>query len=178
VTLVSTPARHVSGRAFTRDRTLWSGWVVVGDTARVWYSGDTALTPEFAEGGRRLGPFDLTLVESGAYNAGWADLHLGPEQAVAAHQMVQGETGGLLVPVHWGLSGLALHGWTEPAERVRRAAEAAGVVVAFPRPSESVTPITCPAESWWPDLPRETASEAPAVSTGLPDSVLALVPRP
>ena len=176
VRLVSTPARHFSGRSLTRDGTLWSGWAIVGDSARVWYSGDTALTPQFAEVGRRLGPFDLTLVESGAYDAAWADVHLGPEQAVAAHRMVQSGTGGLLVPVHWGLFDLALHGWTEPAERVRVAAEAAGVVAAFPRPGESVTPADYPAEPWWPALPWETASEAPALSTGLPDSVRALVP--
>ena len=178
VTLTSTPARHFSGRFLTRDGTLWTGWAVVGDSARVWYSGDTALTPEFAEVGRRLGPFDLTLVESGAYDAAWSDVHLGPEQAVAAHRLVQGGTGGLLVPVHWGTFDLALHGWTEPAERVRQAAQAAGVAVAFPRPGESVTPDAYPDEPWWPDLPWETAAQAPAVSTGLPDSVLALVPRP
>ena len=181
--VVSTPARHFSGRALSRDRTLWSGWAVVGDSARVWYSGDTALTPEFAEVGARLGPFDVTLVESGAYDASWADLHLGPEQAVAAHRLVQGAagdggTGGLLVPVHWGLFDLALHGWTEPAERVRAAAEAAGVRAVFPRPGESVSPGAYPAEPWWPSLPIETAADAPAISTGLPDSVLALIPRP
>ena len=176
VRLVSTPARHFSGRFLRRDGTLWSGWAVVGDSTRVWYSGDTALTPQFAEVGRRLGPFSLTLIESGAYDAAWADVHLGPEQAVAAHRLVQGGTGGLMVPVHWGLFDLALHGWTEPAERVRVAAEAAGVAVAFPRPGESVTPSAYPAEPWWPAVPWETAAAAPTVSTGLPDSVRALVP--
>lgn len=176
--LVSTPARHFSGRSLARDRTLWTGWAVLGASSRVWYSGDTALTPKFAEVGRRLGPFDLTLIESGAYDAAWADVHLGPEQAVAAHRLVQGGTGGLLVPVHWGLFDLALHGWTEPAERIRAAAEATGVAVAFPRPGESVTLEAYPADPWWPSLPYETAAEAPAISTGLPDSVLALIPRP
>ncbi|WP_424521163.1 MBL fold metallo-hydrolase, partial [Rubrivirga sp.] len=120
VRLVSTPARHFSGRGLTdRDQTLWSGWAILGAERRVFYSGDTALSPDFLEVGRRLGPFDMTFIESGAYNDAWADLHLGPEQAVAAHRMVRGE---LMVPVHWGLFDLALHGWTEPAERVRAAA--------------------------------------------------------
>lgn len=82
------------------------------------------------------------------------------------------------MPVHWGLFDLALHGWTEPAERIRAAAEATGVAVAFPRPGESVTLEAYPADPWWPSLPYETAAEAPAISTGLPDSVLALIPRP
>ena len=178
VRLVSTPARHFSGRFLTdRDRTLWSGWAVVGAERRIWISGDTALTPAFAEVGRRLGPFDLTVVESGAYDASWSNVHLGPEQAVAAHRMVQrSDTTGVLVPVHWGLFDLALHGWTEPAERVRVAAEAVGVAVAFPRPGESVTPDAYSSEPWWPSLPWQTAAEAPAVSTDLPDSVLARIP--
>ncbi|MEM6288966.1 MAG: MBL fold metallo-hydrolase [Bacteroidota bacterium] len=178
VRLVSTPARHFSGRFLARDETLWTGWALVGDSSRVWYSGDTALTPEFAEVGRRLGPFDLTLIEAGAYDAAWADVHLGPEQAVAAHRIVQGGTEGLMVPVHWGMFDLALHGWTEPAERVRAAAAAVGVRTVTPRPGESVTPASEPAAPWWPSLPWRTAAEAPAVSTGLPDSVLALIPRP
>ena len=173
VRVVSTPARHFSGRGLARDRTLWSGWAIVGPEHRVWYSGDTALTPEFAEVGRRLGPFDMTFVEAGAYDAAWADVHLGPEQAVAAHRMVRG---GLMVPVHWGLFDLALHGWTEPAERVRAAATRAGVRVAFPRPGESITLERASSRAWWPDLSWETAAEAPAVSSGLPDSVRALIP--
>ena len=174
VRLVSTPARHFSGRSLAdRDRTLWSGWAIVGPRHRVFYSGDTALTPSFAEVGRRLGPFDAALVESGAYNAAWADVHLGPEQAVAVHRMVRSR---LLVPVHWGLFDLSLHGWTEPGERVRAAAERAGVPVAFPRPGESVSPGAVPTRAWWPSVPWRTAEEAPALSSGLPESVRALIP--
>jgi len=172
--LVSTPARHFSGR-FLNDQsaTLWSGWAILGHDQRVFYSGDTALMPAFAEIGKRYGPFDLTLIESGAYDASWSDVHLGPEQAVAAHQMVRGR---VMMPVHWGMFDLAMHGWTEPAERVRMAAAALAIPVAFPRPGESITPEAYPTEPWWPDRPWKTATEAPASSTGLPDSVRALIP--
>ncbi len=174
VTLVSTPARHFSGRFVDdRDATLWTGWAILGRTERVFYSGDTALTPSFAEVGERYGPFDLTLIESGAYNAAWADVHLGPEQAIAVHRMVRGR---VMMPVHWGMFDLSVHGWTEPAERVRVAAERLGIPVAFPRPGESVTPEAYTPEPWWPALPWKTAVESPAVSSNLPDSVLALVP--
>ncbi|MEP0548328.1 MAG: MBL fold metallo-hydrolase [Rhodothermales bacterium] len=174
ITLVSTPARHFSGRFLTdRDATLWSGWAFLGDERRVFYSGDTALTPGFEEIGERLGPFDVSFIEAGAYNAAWADVHLGPEQAVAVHQMVRG---GLLVPVHWGLFDLSLHGWTEPAERIRVAAERAGVPVAFPKPGESVTLGDAPAAPWWPELPWQTAAEAPIVSSGLPADLPVPVP--
>ncbi len=174
VTLTSTPARHFSGRmGVDRDATLWSGWAFTGSKQRVFYSGDTALSPVFLEIGERLGPFDVTLIECGAYADAWADLHLGPEQAVAVHRMVRGE---VLIPVHWGLFDLALHGWTEPIERIRAAIQAAGIRAAFPRPGQSITPDDVPTAPWWPDLPWQTASQAPVRSTGIADSIRALIP--
>ncbi len=130
--------------------------------------------------GERLGPFDVPMIESGAYNRLWADVHLGPEQAVEAHRMVRG---GVLLPVHWGTFDLALHGWTEPMERVLVAAERHGIPVASPRPGESVEPAQVVArERWWPEVPWETAEEAPVVSSHLaaclpsePDGVVARV---
>ena len=167
VRLVATPARHFSGRTVTdRDRTLWCGWAFVGARHRVYATGDGGYDASFAEVGRRLGPFDATLAEVGAYDAGWADIHMGPEQAVRA---VQDARGGLMVPVHWGTFNLAFHGWTEPAERVVVAARAAGVPLAVPRPGESVVPDAPPAvERWWPEQPWQTADEAPVASSGVP----------
>lgn len=166
--LVAVPSRHFSGRSmFMRDRdcTLWAGWAVIGSQHRVWYSGDTAMFPGFAEIGERLGPFDATMVESGAYNALWADVHLGPEQAVDAHVMARGN---VMIPVHWGLFDLALHGWTEPIERVLAAAAERGVTVAAPRIGESIEPHDPPPpQRWWPDIPWQTAAEAPIVSSHL-----------
>ncbi len=166
VRIVATPSRHFSGRALTgRDRTLWCGFAVVGAERRVYLTGDGGMQREFAEVGRRLGPFDVTLAEAGAYNADWADIHLGPEQAVAA---VRAARGGLMLPVHWGTFNLAFHGWTEPAERVLAAADAAGVRVVVPRPGESVSPDEPPAvERWWPEIAWQTVAEAPVVSAGL-----------
>lgn len=169
VTLVATPSRHFSGRSpfFTdRDATLWAGWAFIGPKHRVFYSGDTAMFPGFAEIGARLGPFDVTLIESGAYDSMWRDVHLGPEQAVEAHRMLRGKH---MIPVHWGLFDLALHGWTEPVERVRIAAEAAGVALSTPVSGTRLdfgAPPTV-SEPWWPELPFETAQRAPVVSSNL-----------
>ena len=48
---------------------------------------------------------------------------------------------GLLLPVHWGTFDLALHGWTEPMERVLVAADSQGVRVASPRPGGMVETV-------------------------------------
>ncbi|MEM7788715.1 MAG: MBL fold metallo-hydrolase [Bacteroidota bacterium] len=166
IEIVGTPARHFSGRSLTdRDRTLWCGWALRGSERSLYVTGDGGYQAAFAEVGVRLGGFDATLVETGAYNQAWADIHMGPEQAVRA---VQDARGGLLIPVHWGTFDLSLHGWTEPAERVLVAAEAAGVPIAIPRPGESVRPEAAPpVERWWPAVPWQTAAEAPVVSGGV-----------
>ena len=166
LTLTATPARHFSGRGIgSTDRTLWCGWVVESPEHRVYYAGDTAMQNEFAEIGQRLGPFDLTMIEIGAYDRLWPDVHLGPEQAVTAHRLVRG---GVMLPVHWGTFDLALHGWTEPIERALVAAERQGVRVATPRQGGMVEPMLYePRERWWPDVPWRSAAEAPIWSTGV-----------
>lgn len=170
--LTATPARHFSGRGVTdRDETLWAGWALTGPQHRVFFSGDTAMFPELATIGEQLGPFDVTLIESGAYNAFWRDVHIGPEQAVRAHEMLRGR---VMMPVHWGTFDLALHGWTEPIERVIAAADAAGVRVAMPRAGESFEPtVALPAARWWPKVPWQTANQAPVTSSGLEVSAVA-----
>ncbi len=166
VALHCTPARHFSGRFLGgTDQTLWSSWSLVGPRHRAFFSGDTGMHPDFAEIGRRLGPFDVTLMESGAYSAAWADVHMGPEQAVAAHLAVRGR---VLMPVHWGTFNLALHGWTEPVERLLAAAAPHDIPVVVPKPGGWFEPDAPPAlVRWWPALEWERAAEAPVVSTGL-----------
>lgn len=163
--IVATPARHASGRLpfFGMDKTLWAGFALIGKKHRAYYSGDTGLFPGLAEIGERLGPFDVTMIETGAYGRWWPDWHLGPEQAVKAHRMVRGRE---FIPVHWGLFNLAYHGWTEPVERLVAAAEKERVSIAVPKPGEAVNPLSPPVlDRWWPSLPRNNAAQDPIMAT-------------
>jgi L-ascorbate metabolism protein UlaG (beta-lactamase superfamily) len=164
VEIVATPARHASGRLIPQsNKTLWSGFAMIGPAHRVYYSGDTGYFPGFKDIGSWLGPFDVTLIETGQYNAFWPDWHLGPEQAVKAHQEVRGA---VMIPVHWGLFELAPHSWTEPAERVLAAAKVAGVVVNMPKPGQSIEPTHhASAEKWWPHTEWQMASMSPIIAT-------------
>ena len=164
--VVATPARHASGRTvLDKDATLWAGYALVGPRHRAYYSGDTGLFPAMKDIGARLGPFDVTLIEVGQYHRAWPDWHIGPEQAVTAHQWVRGR---VLLPVHWGLFSLAAHGWTEPIERVLAEAGRTGQAVVAPQPGQSVEPEAPPElVRWWPSLPWKTAAQDPIVSTKL-----------
>ncbi len=164
VELAATPARHASGRLQSKsNQTLWAGWAVLGPRHRAWYSGDTGFHQDLAAIGERYGPFDLTLIEAGQYDAHWPDTHLGPEQAVEAHQRVRGK---VMVPVHWALIQQAPHAWTEPVERVMAAARCRGVPVLAPRPGEMVESFDVSGrQPWWPRQSWRTAGQYPVRAT-------------
>ncbi len=164
LSITTTPSRHASGRQILdQNRTLWAGYAIRSEHHNIFFSGDTGLFPGMTEIGARLGPFEVTMLEVGAYAQAWPDWHLGPEQAVKAHQMLQGER---FLPVHWGLFDLADHGWAEPIERVMDAAEKDGIHVLAPRPGESVEPTLAGApQRWWPQLPYRSVAEYPIEAT-------------
>jgi L-ascorbate metabolism protein UlaG (beta-lactamase superfamily) len=155
LTLTCTPARHFSGRFLSRNNTLWSSWVFAGPQHRLYFGGDTGYTDGFADIGGRHGPFDLTLLPIGAYNKSWPDIHMNPEEAIAAHRDLNaGAPGGVLVPIHWCTFRLAPHPWAEPADRLVEAALDAAVEIAVPKPGGRVVPTAyvqsaATVERWW-----------------------------
>jgi L-ascorbate metabolism protein UlaG (beta-lactamase superfamily) len=145
--ITATAAQHFSGRGLRRDGTLWSSWVVAGEHRKVFYTGDSGYFDGYAAIGERHGPFDVTLMQIGAYDRAWPSIHMFPEEAVAAHLDLRG---GLLVPVHWATFNLALHDWSEPVDRIWAEAKARDVRLAVPRPGERVVVDDPPAvDGWW-----------------------------
>lgn len=149
----ATPSQHFSGRGVTgRDRTLWASWVVSGARRKVFFSGDTGLTPAFADIGRAHGPFDLVMLEVGAFHPAWKSIHLGPENALTAFEMLGG---GTLLPVHWGTFNLALHDWDEPAETLVTLAGERGARVITPPIGRVFEPERLEGPTpWWRSVPR------------------------
>ncbi len=164
--LVCAPARHFSGRSLTdRNRTLWASWAILGQRNRVYFGGDSGLFPGIAEIGERLGPFDVTMLDSGAYNPMWRDVHMGPEQALRAHRALGGK---VFMPIHWALFNLSFHGWTEPGERVLAMAQRDGDPTALPRPGQIWSPAgPLPFARWWPSEDWRTESELPLRSSAI-----------
>ncbi|WP_149195262.1 MBL fold metallo-hydrolase [Luteimonas suaedae] len=162
VRLVATPAQHFSGRRpFAGNPTLWASWVIQSPELRLFFSGDSGYFDGFREIGERYGPFDLTLLECGAYDPSWEGVHMLPEQTLQAHLDLRGRR---LLPVHNGTFDLAMHRWNDPMERIAQLAAARGIFVTLPRIGQAVPVRQPPAlEPWW-RMPREQAPDA--IGTG------------
>ena len=147
--VISAPARHFSGRfAWNRNETLWASFVLSGSAHRVYCGGDTGLWDGLPAIAEAYGPFDLAMIEIGAFHPLWHQIHLGPDGAVTAFEAL-GATA--LMPVHWGLFNLALHGWREPIERVSELADQKGICLFQPTPGEPAEFVQgVPLRSgWW-----------------------------
>ncbi|MES2353016.1 MAG: MBL fold metallo-hydrolase [Pseudomonadota bacterium] len=132
--LVAVPAQHFSGRGFKDgNRTLWASWVILADDLRLFFSGDTGYHADFKNIGERYGPFDVTMLETGAYDSQWPDVHMQPEETLQAHYDLKGRW---LMPVHNGTFDLAMHAWYEPFDRIYALSEADGIPLATPAMGE------------------------------------------
>ena len=124
-TIVCTPAQHFSARGpFDRDRTLWCSFAVQSSSARLFFGGDSALHPEYAEISRRHGPFDVVILPVGAYEPRWfmRPVHMNPEDAVQAYRdLAAGGRPPAFIPVHWGTFRLTDEPMDEPPVRLQSA---------------------------------------------------------
>jgi L-ascorbate metabolism protein UlaG (beta-lactamase superfamily) len=164
--LTATPAQHFSGRRLGgRNTTLWASWVIQSEHRKVFFSGDTGLTPEFESIGRTYGPFDLVMLEIGAYHPSWGTIHLGPENALQAFRMLGG---GTLLPVHWGTFSLGFHAWNDPAETLLELARPLGARILTPRLGAAFEPEQLDGPTpWWREVlsRRERAQLEPVADS-------------
>lgn len=158
---VATPTQHFSGRSLSdSNSTLWASWVMIEPGWRLFFSGDSGYFPGFKQIGERYGPFDLTLIETGAYNHNWPNVHMQPEESLQAHLDVRGHW---LLPIHNGTFDLAMHPWQEPFERIVALANGAGVPVATPMMGERES-ILAPRQAeqpWWRPASAVAAASTP-----------------
>lgn len=146
-----TPTQHFSGRGlFDRDETLWGSFVIVGPHHKIYFSGDSGYFEGFKQIGDKYGPFDYTLMECGAYNEKWQNIHMLPEESVQAHIDLRGK---IMQPMHWGTFDLALHSWYDPMVRVAKAADSLGIQLSTPIVGETITvDENLVTERWWENV--------------------------
>ncbi|HEY2340038.1 MAG TPA: MBL fold metallo-hydrolase, partial [Steroidobacteraceae bacterium] len=148
LTVTATPSQHFSGRTpASRNSTLWSSLVIRSPQHTVFFSGDTGLTTEYQSIRERFGPFDLVMLEVGAFHPSWGDMHLGPENALKALALLGG---GTFLPIHWGTFALGMHPWDQPAETLLQLAPRTGAQLMMPRLGAPTEPAHAElAEPWW-----------------------------
>ena len=157
LTITAAPAHHTSERGiFDKNKTLWVSYGIQGKKHNLYLSGDSGWHEGLHEIGERLGPFDVTFFEIGAYGEirGWKEVHYTPEQAVKAHQAVRGK---LMVPSGWGTFDLGMFPWHEPIERLLIAGNQAGIDYLTPEIGEVINAEQVGgSEAWWKPFINKT----------------------
>jgi L-ascorbate metabolism protein UlaG (beta-lactamase superfamily) len=145
--LTAAPARHFSGRGIlNRNETLWSSFVIKGDKHNIYFGADSGPSPTFEDIGDTFGPFDLTMLEIGAYGQYWPDIHMGPDNATNAHLALKGK---VMMPIHWGTFNLAPHAWYEPIERLVEYGKTKKIDLFIPKPGEPTEFKAGYNSEWW-----------------------------
>ncbi|MCW8826840.1 MAG: MBL fold metallo-hydrolase, partial [Gammaproteobacteria bacterium] len=149
----ATPAQHFSGRAlFNGNSTLWASWAVQGKEQNIYFGGDSGYSEHYKEIGDRLGPFDLTFLENGAYNLDWKFVHQLPEEGVQASIDLKSRA---MIPIHWGMFDLAEHSWYDPIQRATKEANIKGVRIIAPKLGQLISTMhEYRQEAWWEPLIR------------------------
>lgn len=145
------PAQHYSGRFMKRNQSLWASFALEAPQRRLYFSGDTGFGPHFADIGKRFERFDFVALDGGQYNVKWADIHMTPEEASRAAELLDART---LLNGHAGRFTLARHAWDEPFERALAASEGKRYRLLTPRIGEPIR-LHDPDQSfapWWKGL--------------------------
>ena len=124
--VTAVPAYHWSRRLGQKyNSTLWNGYMIKYQTKKIYFSGDTAFGPMFSKIGKKLGPFDLTIISIGAYKPrGMMQAsHCTPEEAVEISSMLKSKN---ILGMHWGTIRLSAEDPWEPPEKFIQAAKSKG----------------------------------------------------
>jgi L-ascorbate metabolism protein UlaG (beta-lactamase superfamily) len=119
VTIHSVPAYHFSSRGIhDRNATLWCGYVIESEQRLIYFAGDTAFGPHFAQIRERFGSPRLAFLPIGAYQPRWfmSPVHMGPDEAVKAHEILGAGTS---IAIHHGTFQLADEGLDTPKHELQ-----------------------------------------------------------
>lgn len=152
VTLYTAPARHFSGRSFSRNNTLWLAFILQTGDQQFYLGGDGGYDTHFAEIGEEFGGFDLVILENGQYNEAWHAIHLMPGEGLQAAKDLKAKR---LLPVHSSKFKLAQHPWDEPLRSITELNEEKDPIsMVTPRIGEVVylNDTTQVFSKWWEEI--------------------------
>jgi len=111
------PARHFSGRGFSRDKTLWVSFLLKTPTMKIFIGGDSGYDTHYAAIGKKHGAVDLAILENGQYDSAWRYIHHLPNEVLRAARDLGAKR---LFPVHSSKFVLARHAWDDPLKEIAR----------------------------------------------------------
>jgi L-ascorbate metabolism protein UlaG (beta-lactamase superfamily) len=147
----TTPARHFSGRGFTRNNTLWMSYVLQTPSLKIYIGGDSGYDTHYAAIGKKFGEIDLAILENGQYDEKWKYIHLLPQETLQAAKDLKAKR---LFPVHSSKFVLANHPWDEPLSKLTEFNKAVKVPLVTPIIGELVylDDLNQPFRKWWVGL--------------------------
>lgn len=152
LTVGCTSARHYSGRSLNdRFATLWASWVFQDDYHKVFESGDSGYGDQYEKIHDKYADFDFVMTDCAQYNVNWPEVHMFPEEAAQAVQILGAKAA---MPIHWGAFALAKHPWDDSVERFVAAGEQAGLQIATPQIGETMNlnRMERSMERWWKEI--------------------------
>ena len=152
LTVGCTPARHYSGRSpDDQFATLWASWVFQDEYHKVFESGDSGYGDQYEKIHDKYGDFDFVMTDCAQYDVNWPEVHMFPEEAVQAVQLLGAKAA---MPIHWGAFALANHPWDDSVERFVAAGEQAGLQIVTPQIGETMNlnRMESSMERWWKDI--------------------------
>lgn len=151
IVLHTTPARHFSGRSFSRNNTLWLSFVLQCAGRRFFLGGDSGYDTHFSAIGERFGPFDLAILENGQYDAAWRYIHALPHETIQAAHDLKAQH---VLPVHSSKFALANHAWYEPLATLTAPGNQNNLPLLTPMIGEPVDldNLSQPFSRWWEGL--------------------------
>ena len=88
------------------------------------------------------------MLENGAYDENWAQIHAFPEQTAQIASQLQDKA---LLPIHWAKFDLAYHPWQEPMQRLYATSQGRNYVLVTPKIGEVFDLQNPPQKRWWED---------------------------
>jgi len=111
------PARHFSGRGFSKNNTLWASYVLQTPSMKIYIGGDSGYDTHYADIGNKYGSIDLAILDNGQYNEAWKYIHNLPEDVLKAAQDLKAKR---IFPVHSSKFALGSHDWDEPLVKLTK----------------------------------------------------------
>lgn len=145
------PARHFSGRGFSRDNTLWASYVLQTPSMKIYIGGDSGYDSHYEAIGKKHGNIDLAILDNGQYDEAWKYIHNLPEDVLKAAKDLKAKR---VLPVHSSKFVLASHNWDEPLAKITELNKVYNIPLVTPMIGEVVNLKDTKQEfkEWWLDI--------------------------